>query len=131
MRLSRENLTIGIVLFMLALTGAVLLANRHSAANSGVCGTNGPLHQVTIQNNRVSPENTDARLCDRLQFTNEDNTIREIAFGPHEHHVPYDGVTAKVLYQHQSFTITLNKLGQYHFHDHIHDEVTGFFTVSK
>lgn len=121
-----------IILAGLGLVGGLLLASRHpAAAGSNQCGSNGQLYHVVIQYDRVSPENTDARLCDKLEFTNKDNVAREIAFGPHEHHVPYDGVAARILGYNQSFTITLNEAGLYHFHDHIHDEVSGFFSVSK
>lgn len=65
------------------------------------------------------PETTNANLCDSITFTNYDNITREIAFGPHEDHVPYDGVAEKLLNKGQSFTITANQAGSYHFHDKV------------
>jgi len=44
--------------------------------------------------------------------------------------VPYDGVAERVLGKGQSFTITLNQAGNFHWHDHLHDEVEGYFTVN-
>jgi len=45
--------------------------------------------------------------------------------------MPYDGVAERFLNKNESFTITLNATGTYHWHDHLHDEVEGYFTVSK
>ena len=66
-----------------------------------------------------------------LTFKNIDPTTREIAFGPHAQHVPYDGVAERILSQGQSFTITLNQTGNFQWHDHVHDDLTGTFTVNK
>ena len=55
------------------------------------------IHNVLIKNNQVDPGFTDASLCDTLVITNIDSRQREMAFGLHEHHIPYDGVTEKVL----------------------------------
>lgn len=94
------------------------------------CSGKHPNHIVVIGNDKATPWHTYAPRCDTMTIKNEDNEIRLIAFGPHEHHIPYDGVTEKVLGPKQSLTITLNAAGTHHFHDHIHDEVTGEFTVS-
>jgi uncharacterized membrane protein YukC len=54
-----------------------------------------------------------------------------VAFGLHEHHVPYDGTTEKILIQGQSLTVTLVQAGNFRFHDHWHDQIQGTFTVTK
>jgi plastocyanin len=108
--------------------------SQSKSANADACGksdSSAESHQVMIMDNKVDDPNVKAKLCDTITFTNMDNITREIAFGPHEHHVPYDGVTEKLLTQGQSLTITLNQVGSFHWHDHIHDEVEGYFTVSK
>lgn len=87
-------------------------------------------HKVVIQNDKVSPEYTTAPKCDMLTITNLDNKYRLIAFGPHDNHVPYDEVTERLLSKGQSFTVTLNQTGTFSFHDHLHDEVQGTFTVT-
>lgn len=86
---------------------------------------------VTIWQNELHPAHTTAQLCDTLTITNADNTIRLMAFGAHDHHVPYDDITEQVLGRGQSLTLTLNQLGTYHYHDHLHDEIVGDFTVSE
>ena len=88
-------------------------------------------YSIMIMDGKVEPSTTTAKLCDTLTITNMDSQAREIAFGPHAEHVPYDGVAEKVLNKDQSFTITLKQTGTFHFHDHVHDEVQGYFTVTK
>jgi len=87
--------------------------------------------RIIIANNTPSQPDVTAQLCDTLTIVNQDTVTREIAFGPHDHHTPYDGITERVLKRGESFTVTLNKAGTYHWHDHIHDEVQGDFTVKK
>lgn len=114
--------------------GAVYIANResHKAAPIPSCPAgHHSAHQVIIQNNKVIPVNTVAQLCDSLTITNLDDKERLVAFGLHEHHVPYDGITEKTLIQGQSLTVTLVQAGHFRFHDHWHDEVQGTFTVTK
>ena len=86
-------------------------------------------HIVTIQNGKASPEHTDGQLCDTLTIKNLDNITRFMAFGQHDHHQSYDGVSKDTLNQNESFTITMDQAGEFMFHDHAHDEVEGTFTV--
>lgn len=88
-------------------------------------------HKAVILNNSISPALTRASLCDTLTIINNDETVRLIAFGPHDDHQPYDGVAEKELSKGQSFTITLNQIGTFHFHDHIEDVAQADFTVTK
>jgi plastocyanin len=87
-------------------------------------------YQVVISDNKVTPEVTYGRLCDTLTITNQDATTRLMAFGDHDHHTPYDGVRDRLLNRGESLTITFNQIGTFHFHDHVHDEVQGFFMVT-
>lgn len=88
-------------------------------------------HQVTIQNGALSPANFTGAKCDTLTVTNLDDTRRMIAFGLHDSHVPYDGIEEQSLVKGQSFTVTLVQPGAFRFHDHLHDEVQGTFTVNN
>lgn len=94
------------------------------------CLHTGTTHNVIIQNAIADPAHTAAHLCDSLTITNSDDRVRLIAFGTHEQHQSYYGITEKVLSQQQSFTILLNKAGTYSFHDHIGDVAHGDFTVN-
>jgi hypothetical protein len=89
------------------------------------------IHKVIIHNNNVTPSNIVGLKCDALTITNGDDIQRLIAFGPHEHHVAYDGITEHMLMKNQSLTVTLVQVGSFRFHDHIHDEVQGTFTVKQ
>jgi hypothetical protein len=112
--------------------GAVLFTNNQSHADTvAACVAIGSDRKVVIKNNTMTPDHVSAPRCDKLTITNNDDINRLIAFGPHEHHVAYDGVTERLLTPGQSLTVTLNQLGNFEFHDHLHDEVQGTFTVIK
>jgi hypothetical protein len=137
---SNKVLTAGFILLVatgiitVTVYSAVYIANResHKAAPIPSCPAgHHSVHKVIIQNNKVIPVNTVAPLCDTLTITNLDDKERLMAFGLHEHHVPYDGTTAKILIQGQSLTVTLVQAGNFRFHDHWHDEIQGTFTVTK
>ena len=95
------------------------------------CGNPGATHTVTIAQNQMHPSQTIGALCDTLTITNTDNTVRRIAFGRHNQHQPYDGITEKSLKKGESFTVRLNQTGTYTLHDHLNEKVTGGFTVTK
>lgn len=95
-----------------------------------VCHEVGAVHHVSISGNAMNPQQTRAARCDTLTVTNNDATLRRIAFGQHDRHQAYDGVTEKILKKGESLTVTLNQTGTFTLHDHLHDEVTGEFTVS-
>jgi hypothetical protein len=102
---------------------------QSGAARIPTCHSTDVDHLATIKNGTVSPAHITGRLCDRLTIKNTDDVLRFIAFGRHEDHQSYDGVTEKTIGKGEDFTITLNKSGDYKFHDHLHDEVEGTFTV--
>lgn len=115
------------------IAGVIAMASRfdHASplANHG-CSAHSQNHKVTIQNSKVSPAHIAAPKCDTLTIANLDDEARLMAFGPHDRHVPYDGVAERVLGKGQSFTVTLVQTGNFRFHDHEHDEVQGTFTVT-
>lgn len=120
----------GILIYFLVhgLSGSYL--SNKKEGNGGIqCSGSHASHQVTIQNNQISPQHTDGKLCDTLMITNKDNRIRLIAFGQHDEHQPYDDVEEKALKQNESLTVTLNQAGSFLFHDHFQDEAKGTFTV--
>lgn len=123
----------GLVLFVV--TGALtfgLNTGNSSGTQSDICqGKSGFDMMVHIHDGKVSNVDVKGRLCDKITFMNEDAVTREVGFGSHDEHQPYDGVGEKVLNIDSSFTITLNQTGKFHWHDHLHDEVEGYFTVSQ
>lgn len=123
--------TVAAVVVVLAVTGSSAFLNQMPPANQSCSSTHLASHKVIIKNDQAEPSTTKASLCDTLNITNLDDSERLIAFGPHEDHVAYNGVSARLLSKDQSFTITLNKAGTYRFHDHIHDNAVGYFIVAK
>lgn len=124
MKLKRN---IALVLVIVLTTAAALGTGYWVSSSSNNCHA----LKVEIKNDKVTPQTTNGKLCDTLTITNDDNITRIIAFGPHEHHVAYDGVTDRVLHKNESLSITFNQTGSFHFHDHEHDEVQGYFNVKK
>lgn len=131
--MSRRLYTL-VVLLVVSSIGAALVFGLHGSGSAAACKASpiGTTHRIVISGGKVVPAQTvRAVLCDRLTIVNEDAEAREIAFGPHEEHAPYDGVAEKVLSQGQALTIVFDQAGTYHWHDHVHDEVGGYFTVTK
>ena len=120
--------------FLIVIIGGALavgLSGNRSAANGCDPGMAVTTHTVTIRDRKVSDANVTAQLCDKLTIANKDDETRLIAFGVHDKHTTYDGVSQRLLGHDKELTVTLNKTGTYHWHDHEHDEVEGYFTVSK
>jgi hypothetical protein len=104
-------------------------SDKQYAKSHDGCSVAKVSHMMVIQNNQVLPSNIMASRCDTLIITNNDSIRRLMAFGLHEDHVPYDGIAEQVLYKDQSLIVTLIQAGSFRFHDHLHDEVQGTFTV--
>ncbi len=105
---------------------------KTSGSQKDVCeGKFGFSYMVHISDSKVSDTNVKAKLCDKIMFMNSDKITREIGFGQHDKHVSYNGINQKILNEGQMFTITLNQIGDFHWHDHLHEEVEGYFTVTK
>jgi len=99
---------------------------------TGACSDIGVNHKVIIKNNIASPAHTDAKLCDTLTFINEDDRVREIAFGKHPAHEAYGGELELSVRKGYPKTITLNQTGaQLFFHDHLDPTANGGFSVIK
>jgi plastocyanin len=121
-----------VVMGVIVAAGVVAVGGKmltgHSEAST-TCATTGKTIAVKIKDDVMSPRVLTVHRCDKMTITNLDPTTREIGFGEHDHHSSYDGISEKVIRQNESFTITFNKTGTFHFHDHFHDEVEGQFTV--
>jgi len=130
-RMDKKTTTLlfGLVLLVLGLGLGIALTGRGDSPD--VCrGKKTQVFTVVIRNANPSHAAIDAKLCDKITFTSNDAATREIGFGDHDNHVPYDGISERILNKGDSLSITLNQTGTYHWHDHLHDEVTGYFTVT-
>lgn len=133
-RLNRWTIGMGLVLVaVVAVTVVIALSPPKTSAAAPVnCDgrSDTSAHQVTIKNSQLSTVKTEAKLCDTLTIINQDSRPRLVAFGVHDHHTAYDGVTEKTLDHGQNLTITLDQAGDFIFHDHLQDEVQGSFVVA-
>lgn len=129
-----------ILISVLAVIGVAVLAgvsyvatssylNHQYASLHGGCSPNQTNHTIVVKNGRAVPNSLQAARCDTLTITNLDDESRMIAFGHHEMHMAYDGVSEKMLEKDQSFTVTLVQTGDFRLHDHEHDEVQATFEV--
>lgn len=135
-----KKLRIGLlVIICLTLAGGIVygsaklstkLTEKHYNPESGCDETKATIHTAVIENDYITPASITAKRCDKLTIINKDDKIRIIAFGMHNQHVAYDGVTERPLLQGKSFTITLDTAGNYLFHDHRQEEVKATFTVN-
>lgn len=132
----KKLLPLWIVLGVVVLGGGVFVLTQQLAGNflsskskTEACKQIGATHTVTISGDKLEPTHTNAALCDKLVIINNGDKVRDMAFGVHDKHVTYDGITLKTLAKGQSLTVTLNKSGTYLFHDHHQEEVGGDFTV--
>lgn len=127
---------LGLLILLAIVFGLIFTLSRASQTEDGAaatisCTKTGRDHLVVIKNNQAVPQHTAGNACDRLTITNDDDKIRLMAFGAHDHHRPYDGTTEKVLDKGQSLSVTLDQTGTFKFHDHLDDTVQGTFTVTK
>ena len=133
----RTKITLIIILATICATlasfGAVwavssYLDHQYASLHDG-CYPNQPNHTIVVKDDRADPVRLEMNRCDTLTVTNLDDVSREMAFGVHEKHLAYDGITEKVLNKGESFTVTLVQTGDFKVHDHEHDEVGATFLV--
>jgi hypothetical protein len=111
------------------LSAAVFQPKPLGKSETSTCSGNQQTHSVEIKNNAITPSRITAKLCDTLQVTNKDEKYRLIAFGEHENHRPYNGISEKGLAKDQSFSVRLNQSGNFLFHDHFDESLRTDFTV--
>lgn len=133
-RFRRSLLIVGVFIAVIAVAlvvarlSSAYFNQQYSSEHHG-CQAGAPGHAVVIRGGAVEPAHTTATKCDTMTITNQDDTPRLMAFGVHASHVPYDGIAERYLLKDQTMTVTLDQTGEFLFHDHLHDEVQGTFTV--
>lgn len=98
---------------------------------TGACQGKHTNHQMMFMNDAVIPKTIQANRCDTLTFMNHESKSIIIGFGEHPAHNPYAGVSEYRLGAGQNETITLSETGRFTFHNHLHPETSGGFTVQK
>ena len=129
----KQRTTIATIVLIFLAVGTTLgiTAGKSDGNRQDFCaGKSSYTYMVNIHDGKASDDYVRGKFCDKIMFTNSDKVTREIGFGDHHSHAPYDGFGEKVLNQGQSFTIVLNQTGMFTWHDHLHDEVMGDFNVS-
>ena len=123
------SLAIGIVVTLgsIWLIG-IYLDKQYANLHEG-CSPRTTSHQIVIKDDVMSPSTFTGVRCDTLTVTNLDDTQRMIAFGVHDQHLAYDGVSEKVLNKGQSFMVTLVQSGDFKVHDHEDDDIKATFRV--
>lgn len=121
----------GIAVFtgMFFFIGPLLSPNDSNAVVR--CKRTGTTHMVVIRDDKLTPHDIPAKTCDVLMIMNQDEKHRLMAFGQHDNHVTYDGITEKQLEQGQSMMVKLTQEGTFIVHDHLDEAVEGTFTVTK
>jgi cytochrome o ubiquinol oxidase subunit IV len=97
---------------------------------TGACEGAYTLFKVTVTNGIAIPGHTAAKRCDRIEFTNEDNSSLNIEFGPTGHSEVYGGEQNLPVIKGLPQTLILDQLGTHLFHDQLHAATTGDFTVA-
>ena len=133
-KLSRVIFAIGaIAVAGLVIYGVAMLASRALGPGektiTAECKQEGTEYLVAIQNGQPAINDIQAKACDRLTITNEDDQLRLMDFGVHQSHKAYNGVTEQTLEQGESMSVVLNQAGAFTFHDHLNDTFLGRFTV--
>lgn len=134
-----HDLKLKMVLFIALLLGAVLFSlslsinylKAHQDSNEPVyysCNSYGQTYFIYFKDNQVQPKKVEAKPCDLITFINQDK-FRLIAFGRHDKHAEYNGIYEQPMATGDSFTITLDKSGEYVFHDHYQEYIGGSFSV--
>lgn len=122
----------GLVIVVVIASGVFSNQSKHTEVLTNQQCSNGQRtnHTFNIKNNAFTPAVIHAAQCDTLTIVNQDNKERLLAFGQHDQHTPYDGVSERVLHAGESFKVTLVQNGEFIIHDHLQDEVEGTFTVN-
>lgn len=98
---------------------------------TGACKERRQSHVMTISQGVVTPNHIIAQRCDTLSFINQDDTGHEFGFGVHPNDISYGGAYEFYVSERRPEVITLNQLGDFVFHDHEDEFLTGSFSVTE
>jgi plastocyanin len=97
---------------------------------TGACPELKVNHKVVIVHGSLSPNYTQAHLCDTISFINQDSITHQISFGTAAKPGTYAGQTEQTMRKGLSQTVNLNQTGTYLFYDPLHPELSGSFTAT-
>ncbi len=120
--------TVGVVILVSNIATAP--SNKGTLTNQQCSGVEHSDYVIKITNSQVQPATVNARQCDTLTITNQDDQTREMIFGTHNLHTTYNGISKKSLNKNDSLKVTLVQTGKFRVHDHDNDQVKANFNVS-
>lgn len=98
---------------------------------TGACEALGANHQIMVEDDRITPVHTTAHRCDTLTFITGDGKTHHIMFGTLDDPKDYAGEDLLLIRKGRNKTITLTETGAWQFHNHLHPETTGRFSVEQ
>lgn len=105
-----------------------IMAAKRDCSNS----QNASTFTVSFNGERFNPESVVTTACDVLRIVNESDVRHQPAVGPHPSHYAFSEFEAKKPPQRgETFTVLLNRVGQYSFHDHLHPKVEGNLAIRE
>ena len=125
-----SSLIFGLIVTGGAVYGVSVYLDRQYASLHDGCAPRQVNHKVIIQGDKMIPDHTTGVRCETLTITNLDDAHRMIAFGVHNNHVAYDGISEYSLSRGKDFTITLVQKGTFIFHDHMDETVKATLEVN-
>lgn len=130
----KQVLIIGLFIVLCAaglyggIQGAQYLTKPHS--DNADCTSLGQNHTVVFAEAQVQPSQINAKRCDTMTIQSTSMKNRLIAFGVHNQHKAYNGITEQQLRANDSFTVTLTTTGSFLFHDHQQETLGATFLVT-
>jgi hypothetical protein len=89
-------------------------------------------YTIKITSNGFSPDELTIRKNDIVDFINEDTSAHWPASNPHPIHDIYSQFDPRTVIQpHQTWSFTVGRVGEWHYHDHLVPYHTGVITVKK
>jgi len=87
---------------------------------------------VAEDDSGFTPQESVAKLCDKLVITNTGKASHWPAVGPHPYHTALPGFDAlRPLKPGEKFEFILNRPGKYPFHDHLNEDSHGTITINE
>lgn len=118
----------------LVVIGATITLARHLEAekvSEAPCKTKVGTEEIHISSSGFKPANLSVKLCTDVVFISDDSHPHLPAYGEYDHHLDPSGFSEKILISPgDSNGVTINQPGNWPFHDHLNQDLTGNLTVT-
>jgi Mlc titration factor MtfA (ptsG expression regulator) len=116
-----------VIAFCLVLFG---ITHTNTSKDNAVCQKAGKENQLTLRDDRFSPNKLTLRQCDTIKIVNLDTRTFSLAFGTHESHIAYPGFSEQVIRPNEFIVIDAVQAGSYLMHDHLRDQAQVNLTIT-